>query len=113
LITACSAGDGSTGGRHATGRTVFLPACSRPFTGCHEQGIAHSTVVNRSHDETRPHYLTGALDNLIEHFGGLQKLLAASVEDLHQVPGVGASPARSVCEGLSRLAESSILNRYV
>jgi diadenylate cyclase len=54
-----------------------------------------------------------ALDSLIEHFGGLQKLLAASVEDLHQVPGVGASHARSVREGLSRLAESSILDRYV
>ncbi|HEV2244879.1 MAG TPA: DNA integrity scanning diadenylate cyclase DisA [Streptosporangiaceae bacterium] len=54
-----------------------------------------------------------ALDNLIEHFGGLQKLLAASVDDLHQVPGVGASHARSVREGLSRLAESSILDRYV
>ena len=54
-----------------------------------------------------------ALDTLIEHFGGLQKLLAASVEDLHQVPGVGASHARSVREGLSRLAESSILDRYL
>jgi len=53
-----------------------------------------------------------AVDGLIEHFGGLQKLLAASVEDLHQVPGVGASHARSVREGLSRLAESSILDRY-
>jgi diadenylate cyclase len=53
-----------------------------------------------------------ALDSLIEHFGGLQKLLAASVEDLHQVQGVGASDARSVREGLSRLAESSILDRY-
>ena len=54
-----------------------------------------------------------AVDNLIEHFGGLQKLLAASVEDLHQVPGVGASQARGVREGLSRLAESSILDRYL
>ena len=27
----------------------------------YEQGIAHSTTVNRSHDETRTHYLTGAL----------------------------------------------------
>jgi len=53
-----------------------------------------------------------AVDSLIEHFGGLQKLLAASVEDLHRVPGVGASHARSVREGLSRLAESSILDRY-
>jgi diadenylate cyclase len=53
-----------------------------------------------------------AVDSLIEHFGGLQKLLAASVEDLHGVRGVGASHARSVREGLSRLAESSILDRY-
>jgi diadenylate cyclase len=54
-----------------------------------------------------------AVDSLIEHFGGLQKLLAASVDELHQVPGVGASHARSVREGLSRLAESSIVDRYV
>jgi diadenylate cyclase len=51
-------------------------------------------------------------DSLIEHFGGLQKLLAASVEDLNRVPGVGAATARSVREGLSRIAESSILDRY-
>ncbi len=53
------------------------------------------------------------VDRLIEHFGGLQKLLAASVEDLHGVRDVGTSHARSVREGLSRLAESSILERYV
>jgi diadenylate cyclase len=53
-----------------------------------------------------------AVDSLIEHFGGLQKLLAASVDELHQVPGVRASHARSVREGLSRLAESSIVDRY-
>jgi diadenylate cyclase len=35
------------------------------------------------------------------------------VDELHQVPGVGVSHARSVREGLSRLAESSILDRYV
>jgi diadenylate cyclase len=54
-----------------------------------------------------------AADGLIEHFGGLQKLLAASVEDLQQVQGIGGSHARSVREGLSRLAESSLLERYV
>jgi diadenylate cyclase len=54
-----------------------------------------------------------AADDLIEHFGGLQKLLAASVEDLQRVPGIGGSHARSVREGLSRLAESSLLERYV
>lgn len=53
------------------------------------------------------------IDRLVEHFGGLQKLLAASVVDLQEVEGVGEARARSVREGLSRLAESSILERYV
>ena len=53
------------------------------------------------------------VDRLIEHFGGLQKLLAASIDDLQAVDGVGEARARSVREGLSRLAESSILERYV
>ena len=53
------------------------------------------------------------IERLVEHFGGLQKLLAASVDDLQAVEGVGEARARSVREGLSRLAESSILERYV
>ncbi|EST20866.1 DNA integrity scanning protein DisA [Streptomycetaceae bacterium MP113-05] len=58
--------------------------------------------------------LPGAvIDRLVDHFGGLQKLLAASVDDLQTVEGVGEARARSVREGLSRLAESSILERYV
>ena len=58
--------------------------------------------------------LPGAVvDRLVEHFGNLQKLLAASVDDLQAVDGVGETRARSVREGLSRLAESSILERYV
>ncbi len=58
--------------------------------------------------------LPGAvIERLVDHFGGLQKLLAASIDDLQAVDGVGESRARSVREGLSRLAESSILERYV
>ena len=53
------------------------------------------------------------IDRLVEHFGGLQKLLAAGIDDLQVVDGVGETRARSVREGLSRLAESSILERYV
>ena len=53
------------------------------------------------------------VDRLIDHFGGLQKLLAAGIDDLQVVDGVGETRARSVREGLSRLAESSILERYV
>ena len=58
--------------------------------------------------------LPGAIvDRLVDHFGSLQKLLAASIDDLMAVEGVGEGRARAVREGLSRLAESSILERYV
>ncbi len=53
------------------------------------------------------------VDRLIEHFESLQKLLGASIDDLQTVEGVGELRARGVREGLSRLAESSILERYV
>ena len=53
------------------------------------------------------------LDRLVDHFETLQKLLAAGVDDLQAVDGVGEQRARSIREGLSRLAESSILERYV
>ena len=60
-----------------------------------------------------PRLPPSVIDRLVEHFGGLQKLLAATVDDLQTVEGVGETRARSVREGLSRLAESSILERYV
>jgi diadenylate cyclase len=53
------------------------------------------------------------VDRLVEHFGTLQKLLSAGIDDLQAVDGVGELRARSVREGLSRLAESGILERYV
>jgi diadenylate cyclase len=60
-----------------------------------------------------PRLPAAVVDRLVDHFGTLQKLLAASVEDLQAVEGVGELRARGVREGLSRLAESSILERYV
>jgi diadenylate cyclase len=52
------------------------------------------------------------VDRLVDHFGSFQALLSAGLEDLMQVEGVGETRARAVREGLSRLAESSILERY-
>ena len=60
-----------------------------------------------------PRLPSPVVDRLVEHFGSLQKLLSAGVDDLQAVDGVGELRARSVREGLSRLAESSILERYV
>ncbi|WP_110208429.1 DNA integrity scanning diadenylate cyclase DisA [Nocardioides daejeonensis] len=60
-----------------------------------------------------PRLPASVVDGLVEHFGTLQKLLSAGIDDLQAVDGVGELRARSVREGLSRLAESSILERYV
>jgi diadenylate cyclase len=58
--------------------------------------------------------LPGAVvDRLVDHFGSLQRLLGATVDDLQAVDGVGETRARGVREGLSRLAEASLLERYV
>ncbi len=53
------------------------------------------------------------IDRLVEHFGALQPMLSATLEELMSVEGVGEARARTLREGLSRLAESSILERYV
>jgi diadenylate cyclase len=60
-----------------------------------------------------PRLPPAVVERLVEHFDTLQKLLSAGVDDLQAVDGVGELRARSVREGLSRLAESSILERYV
>jgi len=60
-----------------------------------------------------PRLPNAIVDRLVEHFDSLQRLLAANLEDLMDVDGVGEGRARAVREGLSRLAESSILERYV
>ncbi|GAB3381691.1 DNA integrity scanning diadenylate cyclase DisA [Micromonospora halotolerans] len=60
-----------------------------------------------------PRLPAAVVDRLVVHFGSLQRLLGATVEDLQAVEGVGDARARGVREGLSRLAEASILERYV
>jgi diadenylate cyclase len=48
----------------------------------------------------------------VEHFAGLQKIMRASVGELEEVAGVGETRAKSVKDGLARLAEATILDRY-
>jgi diadenylate cyclase len=52
------------------------------------------------------------LTRIVEHFGALQKVLAATVDELQDVEGVGDARARSIRESLSRLADASIIERY-
>ncbi len=51
-------------------------------------------------------------DHVVERFDNLQKILRANEHDLVQVEGVGDARARAIKDGLARLAESSILERY-
>lgn len=52
-------------------------------------------------------------NRLVEHFDGLQNLMAANIEDLMAVDGIGEQRARTVREGLSRIAETSLLDRFM
>jgi diadenylate cyclase len=52
------------------------------------------------------------IENLVSHFGGLQKILSAGVEDLRDVEGVGETRARHIRENLARLAEASLMERF-
>ncbi len=52
------------------------------------------------------------VERLISHYGSLEKLSRASIEDLATVDGVNDHWARTIKDALGRIAESSILDRY-
>ena len=59
-----------------------------------------------------PRLPDGVLEGLVERFGNLQKIMRATIDELDDVAGVGEVRARNIKDGLSRLAETSILDRY-
>lgn len=59
-----------------------------------------------------PRMTTELATRVIEHFGGLAKVLRAAVADLAMVPGLDEGRARVVKDALGRLAETSILEQY-
>jgi diadenylate cyclase len=59
-----------------------------------------------------PRLPDAVINNIVDRFGSLNKIMRATVDDLDDVDGVGGTRARAIKEGLSRLAESSILDRY-
>jgi diadenylate cyclase len=60
-----------------------------------------------------PRLPDAVIAKLIKRFNNLQGVLGATLEDLDDVEGVGEARARAIKEGLARLAESSLLERYV
>ncbi len=85
-----------------------------------ELGYAITPEVLDQHVSPRGYRLLSAIprvpqaiqDRLVAHFQNVQGLLAATAGDLQTVEGVGEARARVVREGLSRVAESSIVDRY-
>ncbi len=59
-----------------------------------------------------PRFSDPIIDRIVERFVNLQQIMRASLGELEKVDGVGAAKARSLKEGLARLAESSIFERY-
>jgi diadenylate cyclase len=54
---------------------------------------------------------TALAERLLDHFGGLQALFSASRSQLQEVEGVGEQRARTIREGLIRVAEAAYTDR--
>lgn len=52
------------------------------------------------------------VDVVVARFGSLQRIMRATIDDLREMDGVGEVRGRAIKDGLSRLAETSILDRY-
>ena len=52
------------------------------------------------------------IESVVHRFGSLHRIMRATVNDLDAIVGVDEEGARSIKDGLTRLAETSILDRY-
>jgi diadenylate cyclase len=57
-----------------------------------------------------PRIPQGVEENIVKRIGSLPKIMRASLAELDEVEGVGEARARMIKEGLSRLADSSLLS---
>jgi diadenylate cyclase len=59
-----------------------------------------------------PRLPASVINDIVARYSSLQKVMRATTDDLEAVAGVEEGTARTVKDGLARLAESSILDRY-
>jgi len=59
-----------------------------------------------------PRLPESVLVKIVERFGSLQKIMRATSDELDEVDGVGETRARLIKDGLARLVESSVLDRF-
>jgi diadenylate cyclase len=60
-----------------------------------------------------PRLPASVIERLVERFQTLPRVMEATIAELDEVEGVGETRARSIQDGLRRLAEASLLERYV
>jgi len=87
------------------------------------QVLGYEGVVSVLDDSVHPHGYRllrriprlplRVINKLIDHFHDLQSIIHASVEELDDVEGVGAVRAQAIQEGLRRLKEYNLLERYM
>lgn len=90
---------------HLVAEALALPSSSADV---------HSGVEPRGYRllHRLPRFSDAIIERIVDRFVNLQQIMRASVAELEQVEGVGAARARTVKTGLTRLAESSIFERY-
>jgi diadenylate cyclase len=59
-----------------------------------------------------PQLSDALIERLVARFGSLPEILSASAAELESVEGIGSATARHVRDGLARLVEASIFERY-
>ena len=60
-----------------------------------------------------PRLPASIIERLVEQFGTLPRIMEATIAELDDVEGVGETRARAIQDGLRRLAEATLLERYV
>jgi diadenylate cyclase len=99
----------------STEELLDLPALARALNHQPTPEALEITVSSRGFRllSKIPRLPGSVIEKLVGHFQSLERLMGASLEELDEVEGVGETRAKAIKEGLSRLAEASILERYV
>ena len=79
-----------------TGEALDAPVAARGYRALHRLPRVSDVLIDR----------------IVERFTTLPRIMHASLGDLEKVGGVGMAKARSVKDGLARMVEASILERY-
>lgn len=60
-----------------------------------------------------PRLPMSVIENLVQGFGNLQRILGASIEELDRVEGIGGVRARAIKDGLRRFRDQVLLDRHI